>query len=166
MNTFTYTVTGAASSTTNAGMVASIGIQQITHPTSGASAARNVATVTTSVAHGFANGQNVVISNTGGVPPAGYDGTYVISGVVPGVSFTITNTNINGSPTPKITADAISITHHRRAISSEALLFGERVDWSFSAQPATTGARRRKTPIATGARQPAPPPCRREARVL
>ena len=104
VNTFTYTMSGTASTTTNAGMVASIAISQITHPTSGSGAARDVATVTTSVAHSFVNGQTVIISNTGGVPPAGYDGTYTISGVVAGVSFTITHASIDSAPTPQATA--------------------------------------------------------------
>jgi type IV pilus assembly protein PilY1 len=103
-STFTYTVSGTASTTTNAGMVASIGISQITHPTSGSGASRDVATVMTSVAHGFTNGQTVIISNTGGVPPAGYDGTWAIDGVVAGVSFTITHASIDTAPTPKTTA--------------------------------------------------------------
>jgi type IV pilus assembly protein PilY1 len=111
-NTFTYTVSGSASTATNAGMVASIGISQITHPTSGGAAARDVATVTTAVAHNFANGQTIIISGTGGVPPAGYNGTWFISGVTaPGqTTFRINdpaNTpaaslvgTVDGSPTP------------------------------------------------------------------
>jgi type IV pilus assembly protein PilY1 len=104
VNTFTYTMSGTASTTTNAGMVASIAISQITHPTSGSGAARDVATVTTASAHGFVNGQTVIISNTGGVPPAGYDGTWTIAGVVAGISFTITHASIDAAPTPKTTA--------------------------------------------------------------
>ena len=102
-NTFTYTVSGSAGTASNAGIVASIGISQITHPTSGSGAARDVATVTTSVGHGFTDGQVVIISNTGGAPPTGYDGTYTISGVT-GTTFTITHGSIDGSPTPKTTA--------------------------------------------------------------
>jgi len=103
-NTFTYTVSGSAVTATNAGIVANIGITQITHPTSGAAAARDVATVTTAVTHGFTDGQSVIISNTGGVPPAGYDGTYTISNASSGATFTITNASIDSSPTPKTTA--------------------------------------------------------------
>ena len=77
-----------------------------------------------------------------------------------------TATKTSTSTTPKITADATSMTHQRRAISSDALLFGERVDWSFSAQPATMGARRRKAPIVADARRPLPRPRRRDTRVL
>jgi type IV pilus assembly protein PilY1 len=103
-NTFSYTVSGLAGTATNAGMVATIGISQITHPTTGSAGSRDVATVTTSVAHGFTDGQTVIISNTGGVPPAGYDGTYTISNASSGATFTITNGSIDGSPTPTTTA--------------------------------------------------------------
>ena len=103
-NTFSYTISGVASTETSGGMVASIGISQISHPTTGAAAGRDIATVTTSVAHGFTDGQQVIISNTGGSPPSGYDGTYTISNASSGASFTITNGSIDGSPTPKTTA--------------------------------------------------------------
>jgi type IV pilus assembly protein PilY1 len=103
-NTFSYTISGLASTETSAGMVASIGISQITHLTTGAAAGRDIATVTTSVAHGFTDGQQVIISNTGGSPPSGYDGTYTISNASSGATFTITNSSIDGSPTPKTTA--------------------------------------------------------------
>jgi type IV pilus assembly protein PilY1 len=103
-NTFTYTVSGSAVTASNAGMVANIGIAQITHPTTGSGAARDVATITTAVTHGFTDGQTVIISNTGGVPPAGYDGTYTISNASSGATFTITNASIDGSPTPTTTA--------------------------------------------------------------
>ena len=102
-NTFTYSVSGLAGTATNAGMVANIDISQITHPTSGSGAGRDVATVTTSVSHGFTDGQVVIISNTGGAPPAGYDGSYTISGAT-ATSFTITHASIDSSPTPKTTA--------------------------------------------------------------
>ena len=107
-NTFSYTVSGAAGTASNAGMVASIPITQITHPTSGAASGRDVATVTTGVTHGFTDGQNVIISNTGGVPPAGYDGTYVISNASGGATFTITHASIDGSPTPKTTSGMLA----------------------------------------------------------
>ena len=97
-NTFSYTVSGSAGTAGSA--VASIGISQITHPTGGAAASRDVATVTTTVSHGFTDGQNVIISNTGGVPPAGYDGTYVISNASSGATFTVTAADIRNSPTP------------------------------------------------------------------
>src|SRR5688572_1243407 len=102
-NTFTYAVSGSAGIASNAGIVASIGISQITHPTSGSGPTRDVATVTTSVSHGFTDGQVVIISNTGGAPPAGYDGRYTISGATV-TTFTITHGSIDGSPTPKTTA--------------------------------------------------------------
>ena len=69
-NTFTYAVSGSAGIASNAGIVASIGISQITHPTSGSGPTRDVATVTTSVSHGFTDGQVVIISNTSGAPPS------------------------------------------------------------------------------------------------
>ncbi len=103
-NTFSYTVSGLAGTATNAGMVANIGITQITHPTSGAGGLRDIATVTTSVTHGFTDGQTVIISNTGGVPPAGYDGSYTIGNASSGATFTISNSNIDGSPTPHASA--------------------------------------------------------------
>ena len=107
-NTFSYTVSGSAGTATNAGMVASIGITQVTHPTTGAAAARDVATVTTSVTHGFTDGQTVIISNTAGAPPAGYNGSWVISGAT-ATTFRIgetgiTNSEIDGVPTPLTTA--------------------------------------------------------------
>jgi len=111
-NTFSYTVSGSAGSASNAGMVASIGITQITHPTSGAAGARDIATVTTSVTHGFTDGQTVIISNTAGVPPAGYNGSWVISGVT-ATTFRIgetgiTNNEIDGIPTPLTTAGMLA----------------------------------------------------------
>ncbi|HET7090203.1 MAG TPA: hypothetical protein VFL17_16320, partial [Anaerolineae bacterium] len=102
-NTFTYAVSGSAGIASNAGIVASIGISQITHPTSGSGPTRDVATVTTSVSHGFTDGQVVIISNTGGAPSDGYDGTYTISGAT-AAAFTITHASIDGSPTPLTTA--------------------------------------------------------------
>lgn len=106
-NTFSYTVAGEAAMTTNAGMVASIGISQIVHPTTGGS--RDIATITTSVPHKFTDAQSIVISNTGGVPPAGYDGTWLISGVTAstfriGETAPTTNSQIRNAPTPKTTA--------------------------------------------------------------
>jgi type IV pilus assembly protein PilY1 len=105
---FSYTVSGSAATASNVGIVASIAISQITHPTTGAGGVRDVATVTTSSAHGFEAGQQILISNTGGSPPAGYDGTHTIGTVVPGVSFTITHASIDGSPTPKTTAGMLA----------------------------------------------------------
>ena len=102
-NTFVYAVSGSANEASNAGMVASIDISQITHPTTGSGPSRDVATVTTSVSHGFTDGQVVIISNTGGAPPAGYDGSYTISGAT-ATSFTITHASIDTAPTPKTTA--------------------------------------------------------------
>ncbi|MEX1995100.1 MAG: hypothetical protein WD929_10580 [Steroidobacteraceae bacterium] len=107
-NTFSYTVSGSAATASNAGMVASIGISQITHPTTGAAGSRDVATVTTAVSHGFTDGQTILVSNTGGTPPAGYDGSYVISNASSGATFTITNADIDGSPTPKTTAGMLA----------------------------------------------------------
>ena len=107
-NTFSYTVSGVASTESPSTAIASIGISQITHPTTGAASGRDIATVTTSVAHGFTDGQQVIISSTGGVPPSGYDGTWQISGVTSS-GFRIgengiTNTQIDGVTTPKTTA--------------------------------------------------------------
>jgi type IV pilus assembly protein PilY1 len=101
-NTFTYPVSGTAGTASNAGMEAAIGISQITHPTGGPAASRNVATVTTSVAHFFAPSSQVIISGTGGIPPLGYDGTHTIQTVAAGgASFTITNASFNLVPTPR-----------------------------------------------------------------
>ena len=83
----------------NAG-VASIGISQITHPTSGSGPTRDVATVTTSVSHGFTDGQVVIISNTGGAPPSATTAHHQRrngSGVHD-------HACIDGSPTPMTTA--------------------------------------------------------------
>lgn len=104
-NTFSYTVSGVAGTATNAGMVASISISQITHPTTGGG--RDIATVATSVTHGFTDGQTIIIANTGGVPPAGYDGTWTISGAAAS-TFRIgesapTNSQIRNTPTPQTT---------------------------------------------------------------
>jgi len=109
-NTFSYTVSGLAGTATNppSNMVASIGISQITHPTTGGS--RDIATVTTTVPHGFSDNQTVIISNTGGVPPAGYDGTWTVSGANPAAStfrigeFLPTNSQVRNAPTPMTTA--------------------------------------------------------------
>ena len=103
-NTFTYPVSGTASATTAASMVASIGIASITHPLTGGS--RDTATITTSVGHFFTSGMTIIISGTGGVPPAGYDGTYtglnvvVPVGTPPFATFTVTGANIRSAPTP------------------------------------------------------------------
>ncbi|MGH8690777.1 MAG: hypothetical protein ACREUS_07090 [Burkholderiales bacterium] len=106
-NTFSYTVSGSATTASNPGIVASIGISQITHPISGPASSRDIATVTTSVSHGFTDGQVVIISSTGGVPPAGYDGSWKVWSTAGGATFQIgnpasgqTNSNIRNSPTP------------------------------------------------------------------
>ena len=105
-DTFSYTVSGLAGTATNAGMVGSLQISLITHPTTGGS--RDIATVTTAVPHGFTDGQSIIISNTGGTPPAGYDGTWTISGATAS-TFRIgenppTNSQVRNAPTPKNTA--------------------------------------------------------------
>lgn len=58
-----------------------------------ATAAALIATFTTSVAHGFAVGQSVVVA---GVTPAGYNGTWVIDSVPSTTTFTA---NIGTTPT-------------------------------------------------------------------
>ena len=106
-NTFSYTVSGSAAAASNAGIVASLGITQITHPGTGPAAQRDVATITTVATHGFQENQDVIISNTGGVPPLGYDGTWRISAIT-ATTFKIgeraplpvTAGLIDGSPTP------------------------------------------------------------------
>jgi type IV pilus assembly protein PilY1 len=98
-NNFSYTISGSAVTASNAGMVASIGISAITHPTTGSAASRDIATVTTSQTHGFTPGQNVVIAGTGGAPGVGYDGTFAVISVS-GSSFTISHASFDSSPTP------------------------------------------------------------------
>ena len=160
-NIFTYSMSGTATSTNNAGMVASIAITQITHPTSGSAAGRNVATVTTAVAQGFASGQTVIISGTGGIPPLGYDGTYSGANmtVTSPTTFTITNASINLSPTPKSSAGmrvgrpvtqidpVVTATGSIRAAKQVTLS-------TLSSKAAATGSMQagRPTDIATGER--------------
>src|SRR4029078_5040517 len=76
----------------------------------------------------------------------------VVAGSAPRPRRTATQRSTNTQP--KITAQAPSITHQRRAIWSDALLFGASVDWSFSPQPAATSVRRRTATVGTRVRTP------------
>ena len=111
---FSYTISGVASMESPSPAVASIGISQISHPTNGNS--QNVAVVTTSVSFcdpqpSQCENQSVIISNTGGVPPSGYDGTWTITSVTSSgfkINASGANNSIRQSPTPKTTAGMLA----------------------------------------------------------
>ena len=98
-NTIAYTIatpqSGLATGTITMSITGVVPVLSITHPTTGSAGARNVGTVTTTLAHGFTNGQMVTIA---GATLAGYNGSYTITTGLPNV-FTYTGT-LSGLATP------------------------------------------------------------------
>jgi len=92
------------SAASNAGMVAGHSITSITHPTTGAGAGRDTATITTATAHGFSVGSTVTIAGTPGALPAGYNGNWTITAVPSDTTFQIFNASIDSVPTPMTNA--------------------------------------------------------------
>ncbi len=110
-----FTIDSTTSTTANnAGIRAGFSITSITHPTTGAAAGRDTATVTLSTAlpSGFTTSSptnQINILGSGTFPTVGYDGTWTIQSIASDrLSFTIFNASIDGVPTPVSTAGMVA----------------------------------------------------------
>lgn len=111
---FTYTIAGTTPATTATGTITADGsasaktITQLVR-------SGNVVTATTSVAHGFINGQTVSIGGTAGTNEGGYVGSFVISGATAN-TFTFSVVTTPASPATGIIVAQKTGTSDRTAL--------------------------------------------------